>query len=64
MCLGWLVNHLLTIAYNVQDILHGEEVETGEDLTSALQVVQQRFSAFFKTAMHVLQDLKNICNDS
>ena len=51
----------LTSTNDVKDVLHGEEEEAREDLTSALQMMKQSFAADFQTLIHVFQDLQNVC---
>lgn len=50
----------VTIAHNVQDILHGQEVESWEDLSSALQMMQEVSSTGFKAVLHVFHNRQNI----
>ena len=51
----WLLTWL-TVADDVQDILHGEEVEPWEALPPALQVLEQGAAADLQVVVHLLQE--------
>ena len=53
----------LTVADDVQHILHGQEVESREDLAPPLQEVEEGLAAILQAVVHVLQNLQDVCNN-
>lgn len=49
-----------TIADNVQDILHGQEVESREDLSSTFQVMEKISATGLQAVLHVLHNGQDI----
>lgn len=52
--------HKFTIADNVQDILHRQEVESWEDLTSTFQVMEEISATGLQAVLHVLHNGQDI----
>ena len=51
---------VVAVTDDVHDVLHRQEVEAWEELTSPLQVRQQRAAAVLQVVVHLLQDLLDV----